>query len=159
MAVIISGFPGVGKTFFTNAGTAYRCADSDSSQFSWLSDGTRNPNFLSDYLKHIYDIVEKQGHDIIFVSSHKDVRDALCKAGIKFTMVYPCVSLKQEYLERYRRRGSPQAFIDLMESKWEEFIGCIESMCLRYVCVDEAKLTKHDSYFQPRDSIFLREER
>ena len=46
---------------------------------------------------------------------------------IEYTLVYPDRSLKREYIERYKKRGSPQAFIDLMEAKWDDFIDDCEN--------------------------------
>ncbi|EBY9763980.1 hypothetical protein D5W64_12775 [Salmonella enterica subsp. enterica serovar Saintpaul] len=56
------------------------------------------------------------------VSSHDNVRAALHEENIPFTLVYPERELKGEYLERYEGRGSPEAFINMMEHKWNDFI-------------------------------------
>ena len=50
--MIISAFPGVGKTYLYNEYPKL-ISDSDSSKFSWLEDGNRNPNFVKDYVDHI----------------------------------------------------------------------------------------------------------
>ena len=57
------------------------------------------------------------------VSSHKEVRDALVQNGIKFTLVYPDISIKDEYIQRYIDRGSPEPFINLLTKNWELWIG------------------------------------
>ena len=36
--------------------------------------------------------------------------------------VFPEMGSKKEYLERFRKRGSEESFIRLMDEKWEHFI-------------------------------------
>lgn len=120
MTRIVSAFPGTGKTFlFQNPGEL-TILDSDSSQFSWSEPGVRNPDFPANYIQHIKENLGKV--DIIMVSSHKEVRDALVNEGLEFTLVFPFVHTKDEYVQRYVQRGSPQKFIDLVESQWANWI-------------------------------------
>jgi hypothetical protein len=114
---VISGFPGVGKTYFKEHYPG-SVADSDSSLFSWVSPGIRNLDFPQNYMNHIVTNI----NDIVLVSSHKVVRDALVLNGIYFTLVYPERDLKQEYLERFRVRGSNEDFITLLDTMWDEWI-------------------------------------
>jgi len=121
---VIAAFPGTGKThFFKN--NPNRSIDSDSSEFSWIKDKSgantklRNPEFPANYIKHIRENIGKV--EFIFVSSHDVVRDALVQSGIEFTLVYPNVLLKNEYLKRFQERKSPQGFIDLLHKNWEQW--------------------------------------
>lgn len=81
MAIVISGFPGIGKSYMYNNMKDLKILDSDSSKFSWVKDEEgkntkeRNPDFPNNYIKHIKDNMDSS--DIILVSSHKVVRDAL----------------------------------------------------------------------------------
>jgi hypothetical protein len=84
----------------------------------------RSPDFPGNYIQHVKDKIGQV--DIIFVSSHKAVRDALVAAGIKFTLVYPEMDLREEYLERYRRRGSSGDFVTMIGSNWAGFITELE---------------------------------
>lgn len=113
---VIAGFPGVGKSYlFNNDNEEY--ADSDSSTFD-------KADFPANYIRHIVDLLGNT-NKTIFVSTHDTVRQALIDNGIGYTLVYPEMGLKDEYLQRYRDRGSPDAFVKMMESKWEEFVsGC-----------------------------------
>lgn len=131
---IISGFPGVGKSECTRGNPDF--LDSDSSKFSWLYDdagelvkvegkSVRNPDFPKNYIEHIQEQIGKV--PVIFVSTHKDVRDALVANNIPFTLVYPASELSADYLQRYEDRGSPQAFVDLMRSNWDKFIGELDA--------------------------------
>lgn len=126
---VISGFPAVGKSHYCNYDADYHpqnwTSDSDSSKFSWLSEGIRNPDFPNNYIEHIKECIGK--YAVVFVSSHKDVRDALVNNGIPFTLVYPKRELKAEYIQRYKDRGSEQSFVDLVESNWNNWIDELEA--------------------------------
>jgi hypothetical protein len=117
--IVVSGFPGVGKSYYVNQGEGsdympQRFAiDSDSSTFD-------KSNFPRNYIEHIKGNIGKV--KIIFVSSHKEVRDALVEAKIDFTLAYPYVNLKDEYIERYKQRGSDDGFINFISDNWDKFI-------------------------------------
>jgi hypothetical protein len=118
---IISGFPGVGKTFYAERSNeeGFLVADSDSSQFS------KRPDFPACYIAHIKENIGKK--DVILVSSHKVVREALAKANLPYILVFPNRALKGEYLKRYAERGSSDAFLSLLDEKWDEFLDEIEN--------------------------------
>ncbi len=121
---IISAFPGTGKSFYYNENKE-TCLDSDSSEFSWVkadngnNTKVRNPDFPQNYIEHIKENIGK--YEFIFVSSHAAVREALKANCIHYYLYYPKTYVKNEYLDRYKERGSPQGFIDLLDSKWEEW--------------------------------------
>ncbi len=122
---IISAFPGTGKSYFYNENKS-TTIDSDSSEFSWVKDDQgnntkeRNPNFPQNYIEHIKENIGK--YEFIFVSSHKEVREALKDNCIFFYLIYPDVNRKEEFVQRYIDRGSPNGFIKLIESNWDEWI-------------------------------------
>lgn len=119
MTKVISGFPGIGKSHLFGI-TTLSVKDSDSSAFSWTEEGKRHPDFPANYIRHIQD---HQGDvDIILVSSHKVVRNALEEANIPYTVVYPGIHLKDEYMERYRRRGNEESFLHFIDQHWENFL-------------------------------------
>lgn len=143
---IISAFPGTGKSYYfqNNLG---KCIDSDSSLFSWVkdSDGNntneRNPEFPINYIEHIKENIGK--YKYIFVSSHKEVREALKNSCLYFYLLYPGIGRKTEFIERYIGRGSPEGFIKLVESNWESWISecAAEDSCRRHV-MTEGNLTE-----------------
>ena len=127
--MVIAAFPGTGKSYCVKneAEKFDGVLDSDSSNFSWKKDTNgnntteRNPDFPNNYIEHIKENIGKV--DVIFVSSHKEVREALEKENIKYTLVYPNVFQKEDYIKRYKNRGSSESFIRLLEANWEEWIN------------------------------------
>jgi hypothetical protein len=129
--IIISAFPGVGKTWLFNNQDKLGLIvdDSDSSKFSWLDDGiTRNPDFPNNYIRHIMD--RMYNVDIICVSSHEVVRNTLVDNKLNHIVVYPNILDKEIYIQRFKDRGSPENFIRFIDNNWENFI---EDMEINYV--------------------------
>ena len=116
--LIISAFPGCGKSHYFRENKDKIVLDSDSSKFD-KSDFPRN------YIQHIKENIGKV--DIIMVSSHKEVRDALVNNGIQFTLVYPDISIKNEYIRRYIDRNSQESFINLLTKNWELWISELDN--------------------------------
>jgi gluconate kinase len=121
--MIISGFPGIGKTYYaTNFENA---KDLDSTPFSKLDNGERNPEFPNNYINKLKEI--KDDYDIIFVSSHKETRDALANANLDYIVIYPDLKLKgnkEAFMKRYRTRKhhtDRESFLKLMEKNFEKF--------------------------------------
>lgn len=121
---IISGFPGIGKSYLFKNNKYLKIADSDSSKFSWLEEGVRNPDFPQNYIEHIKDCIGK--YNIVLVSSHDIVRKALQDNGIEYAIYYPSIYSKEEYLNRYKERGSSEGFISIISKNWTEWIEEIE---------------------------------
>lgn len=129
-SVVISGAPGVGKSFLFEEADLRGLVvnDSDSTNFSWSEPGVRNPEWPNNYMEHLRGLLGKV--DVICVSTHHEVRSAMLKAGIPFVLVYPGVGQKEEYLRRFRERplkpGEDQVardqFVSLMSANWESWI-------------------------------------
>lgn len=111
---VVCGFPGVGKSSLFRSQRGNTILDSDSSTFD-------KSKFPANYLEHIKDRTA-EGYTIL-ASSHADVRKALQYAKIPFLLVYPALECKDEYLQRYRERGSPDAFVNLLDKNWGDWIG------------------------------------
>lgn len=123
--MIVCGFPGIGKTHLTQMVEAlpygFKVVDSDSSKFPKQPDGV----FPENYIEHLRDL-DRHGNNIILASTHADVRSALQSAGLDFVTVIPDTACKEEYLQRYQRRGSAQQFIDLLDKQWMPWLtDCI----------------------------------
>ena len=135
-ALVISAFPGMGKSYISRHSEGQKILDSDSSQFSWLLDENgnkimdsagnpiREPNFPNNYMKHIKDNIDTA--DIIFVSSHENVRKALNDCGIEHCIVYPEEGMKDEMIKRYVARGNDNKFVEMMKKNWHLFLDGIK---------------------------------
>ena len=114
---IVSAFPGTGKSYYFQ-NSDQEILDSDSSTFD-------KQHFPENYIKHIKDNIGKA--DIIFVSSHEEVREALINNGIQFILIYPDISLKNEYIRRYEDRGNNEKFVELISSNWEIWLDELQN--------------------------------
>ena len=153
-AKIISAFPACGKTTYYKKWSQYspenvwrirnngeqvynnlglpcgqKILDSDSSEFSWVKDeygnntSVRNPKFPQNYIDHIKEKMLTE--DIIFVSSHEVVRDALKQSGIPYHIFYPKKEQKERWVCRFRERGNDEKFISFISDNWDKFINDI----------------------------------
>lgn len=116
-AIIISAFPGTGKTYYYKNTRKVIVMDSDSSK--WPKEG-----FPENYIKHIKENINSV--DVIFVSTHKEVRDAMSRKGLEFMLVYPNRDLRDEYMMRYLDRGSDVAFVKLLYINWNKWLDELE---------------------------------
>ncbi|KAI1317870.1 hypothetical protein F5Y16DRAFT_406511 [Xylariaceae sp. FL0255] len=85
-AIVISGFAYIDKTWLLGKSDLgdYSALDLDSSNFSFLADGSRNPNFEDDYVSAIIQEMDKK--KIILTSTHECIRNRL-KALDRETMI------------------------------------------------------------------------
>jgi hypothetical protein len=123
---IVSAFPATGKTYLSGKGyEGLVISDSDSSSFSWLYDSNgqqtsvRNPRFPANYIEHIKSLIGAV--DIIFVSSHFDVQNALSESGLCWSIVIPDRSLRDEWIGRCYVRGNTESFIRAMINNWDNW--------------------------------------
>lgn len=112
---VICGFPGVGKEHMSQQYPG-EVSNLEMTAYAWLTPTIRNPKFPQNYIDAI-----KQCSGLVLVSSHKDVRECLSRNRIQFSVCYPRVNCKHSYLERYRERGHPEAFIRLMDIMWADW--------------------------------------
>ena len=114
LGIVVSAFPGVGKTtLVTQNNSKYTICDSDSSSYS-------KNKFPSNYVKDIKE--KKKLFDIILVSTHENVREEMEKQKVYYQIVHPSIECKEEYIQRYKNRGSSDAFIKLLSDNWEKWI-------------------------------------
>lgn len=118
--LIVSGFPGVGKSYFTKEINSNKVLDSDSSSFSWIKPNERNPNFPNNYIKHIKENIGKV--NIIFISTHDILLKELYKENINYILVYPQLEIKMEYIKRYVDRNNDELFINTLNNNYENWI-------------------------------------
>lgn len=120
-AMIISAYPGVGKSYAVERLSKelpdMKFLDSDSSFFSWIYDNKgnktnrRNPRFPENYIDYIKSHI--QDADIIFVSSHFEVRECLTDENIDYIVAVPSLSVESLRVLRsgMEKRGSSFEFV------------------------------------------------
>ena len=143
MQLVISAFPGCGKSSIFNNGEEYNlvpvpfnkdllelgkieCKEGQTLVFDSDSSNFDKTHFPGNYISYIKSLLEMFDDVVIFVSSHIGVREALAEAGVEYVLVYPEPYLKQQYLDRYVKRGSPDGFIKLLDEKWLEWLDSCE---------------------------------
>lgn len=84
----------------------------------------RNPEFPQNYIQHIKENIGKV--DIIFVSSHLNVRESMGNAGIEYITIYPENTMLDEWIGRMYRRGNNEEFINFIIDKWDDFMNDVE---------------------------------
>ena len=134
--VVMAGFPGVGKTYFTKA-IENRDASKLTSNIFTLnvldldsSDFSKSRDFPTNYINAIKKNLGK--YDIIFVSTHKNFLDALSFEDIIVSVVYPRKEIKEYYIDRYKFRKSSKTFIKFMDDNWDNFIDDLNSIQYKY---------------------------
>jgi hypothetical protein len=133
-ALVISGFPGVGKTTLERY---ERITDLESSGFHWIwvasdpfaeeypttpapKELRLNPVWPKNYIDKIDELSKKDYQKIILISAHAEVRELLQKQKIPYIIVCPTQDCKNEYMIRYLRRGSDAEFIAKMDKSFCE---------------------------------------
>lgn len=135
--VVMAGFPGVGKTYFTKAIENRDESKLTSTNISTLnvldldsSDFSKSRDFPTNYINEIKKNLGK--YDIIFVSTHKNFLDSLSFEDIIVSVVYPRKEIKEYYIDRYKFRKSSNTFIKFMDDNWDNFIDDLSSIKYKY---------------------------
>lgn len=96
---VIVGYQGIGKSTLANSGTG-KYIDLESSNF--FVDNNRPINWATIYAK-IAESLVNQGY-IVFVSSHTEVRIALCNCRCDVGLIFPDTSLKDAWILKLKNR-------------------------------------------------------
>lgn len=98
--MIIIGFPGIGKS--TLASNNDKFVDLESSYFKPVNN--RNDDWVVDYCK-LAEVLSRNGH-IVFVSSHKAVRDYIAKMRTDelVTCVFPSERIREQWVKKLEDR-------------------------------------------------------
>lgn len=127
--VVISGFPGVGKTYAAEHSEEWgmKIVEIEPSQYLWTpgEDGKlqKNTNYPENLCAEVMRYLKAgQSVDVILVDAHTAIQKALHRNHIPFVSVYPKLECKEEYLRRYIRSGKPFPFVDTISGSWNELI-------------------------------------
>lgn len=133
--MIVSAFAGVGKTTLAQK-YGKDVIDLESGDFRWLNnDGTeqskgsqrvQNPRFPINYLEAIK--AANQKYKVVLISQHEVIRKCLDAVKLDYILAYPDMSMKEEFIERYRKRGNNENFIRLISTEWEKWIQALDSV-------------------------------
>ena len=125
---VISTFAGLDKT--TYAKKTPNCIDLESSWWSKIpiqkhseferQEFENNPEFPQNYIKHIQELIEEGEYEFILISSSIYVQEELIKNNIFYYLIYPTLDKKEEYINRYKKRGSNEKFINCITRNWDE---------------------------------------
>ena len=96
--MIVVGYQGIGKS--TLAKNHFQCVDLESSNF--FVDGKRDDNWYKVYA-NIAKHLSEQGK-IVFMSSHKVIREYMNEQNIEFTVICPSLELKYKWLKKLESR-------------------------------------------------------
>lgn len=114
--MIYSAFCGTGKSYLCT-GKSYLC---DKYSFTELECWRYSlNNFPYNYIE---DIKLNMNSDYLFISTNPIVLKELTRQSIDIVLIYPHISLKEEYMIRYRNRGSSDDFIKMIDKNWEKWI-------------------------------------
>lgn len=92
--MIIVGYQGIGKTTYCLKDKT--AIDLESSSFS-----KSNPKWYEDYVRCAIALNENR---IVFISSHKVVRNELIKLKVQWCIILPSIKLKNIWIERLTKR-------------------------------------------------------
>lgn len=138
-ALVISGFPGVGKTSLERY---ERIVDLESSGFHWFwatgdpfskevptqpapKELRLHPMWPKNYVDKI-DELSQDYTKIILISTHPVVLADLKERRIPYIIVCPTKDCKNEYMIRYLRRGSDWSFLLSMHQRFDEYLENLE---------------------------------
>lgn len=120
---IISAFPGTGKTMAAKKSSTrrHRVIDLESSGWSHDENGRPSEDFPKSYVNEAIRLSDD--YSFILVSSHEQVRRELERHGIRFIYVIPEIDARSEYLQRYRKRGNSDDFINAIDKNWTTWLS------------------------------------
>ena len=127
MPIVISGFPGIGKTECAKRHS--NILDLDSSSYHngvRRSDPVWVDRYVLDIEQALGSAMDNENICYILVSSHREVREKMKERGVPYLFVAPDPACKNEYLIRYLKRGSSVSFIDKLNYMWCKYIWPLE---------------------------------
>lgn len=120
--IIIASFAGTGKTYLSKK---YKnVIDLEPAPYKWIFEDMKNtfsenvkgkakvvnPEWPMNYVNKILE--ELNNYDIVLIGLNRESRDMLEKMGYKYYLCFPDKEKKEEYLQRFIKRGNPPEFIE-----------------------------------------------
>lgn len=102
---------------FCGTGKSYLCDENHIEFECWkYQDGDFPNNYVNDIKSQIGKV------PYIFISTNPVGLKRLIEDEIEVNLVYPNIELKEEYINRYKERGSTEDFIDMLDNNWYDWI-------------------------------------
>ena len=127
---IIAAFPGTGKSWLCKKGLPpYTLSEEDASRylgsFNKFGRYIKNYNFKKDYARFISS--RPSFGYLVLIHPNRQILDACKSVNITPTIVYPDISLRDEYIERYTNRGTKKELLEYLSRHFDTLIRNIES--------------------------------
>ena len=123
MGVIISGFSNIGKSYVFKD-KSVKCFDFDTTYFK-KKEGTNWEEVYVECARGLSEI-----YDYVFITTYTRPLEIMNERGIKYYLIYPDRSLKEEYRQRAISRGSDNEFVEGFFSRWDSHISdCERNSC------------------------------
>ncbi len=116
--IIISGFPGVGKSTLVKNNKQYRILDLDSNNYE---------DFY-DYIEDAKKAYHSKLYDFILVSTHEDVRILLKESDLDYLCIVPDRNSKLDYIKNYINRGDNEIFVQRIMESWHQYLDTFDSI-------------------------------
>ncbi|MCI9614746.1 MAG: hypothetical protein HFG93_06245 [Dorea sp.] len=136
--MIIAGFSGVGKTTFAKTHQnvidlhimPYKYTNLNEVNNNYNDESIKaapelilNPDWRYDYYDKLISLYKSEPNKIIVIPTDIQIMNWLAYEEITFTLVFPSYDLKEEYRNKYLKRGNTEAFIDIFINDWDYWIG------------------------------------
>ena len=130
--IVIAGFAGIGKSML--ASKYKNVVDLEIMEFKWdykekIADiekkkGNSNKTRKEEWPENYIDAIQNAttNYDITLISTDDEILNELEKKEIEYILCYPTLECKNEYLDRYRKRGNTEAFIQRVAETFEDLI-------------------------------------
>lgn len=133
MTKIIASFAGTGKSFASLK--VKNCLDLDSTLYKWDNVNNENIeklkgniarkaniNWPENYILTIIENLKK--YDYILISLNvPEIFDVLKKMGYEYYILLPQLNNKNDVLERLKKRGNTNRFVNQIDDKFEEVLN------------------------------------
>lgn len=138
MGIIVSSFIGCGKTYLFNI-----IKDKAKLYDATLYEGREVNEHYVDYV-----LEQTDTHDIVFISSNKNIRELFNKRNVDYDVFYPSVERRQEFIEnQVVKRSSPNIIrqLDQNFNTWVDEIDNDESPhCYKHKLAEKGHFLGND---------------
>ncbi len=150
---IVAGFAGTGKSEFCKGNQNaidFVCMPFKYSNFFELAGQHGTETIKADdeldfvwswqeqYVDALMDSYEKYTDEMFIIPSERKVLEYLEQKEIPFFLVYPCEEARAEYVERYRKRGNSETFLEIFgeEESWKRWMRGVRKPYRRGISVE-----------------------